>query len=437
MTTLAAGQAGWRELLEGALPSPDATPLGTLRGEAEDAFARLALPTGRDEAWRFTSLGPLLTGRYQVGGTPGGTLLPQISRFLLPEAEGGRITFIDGLFAPELSSLDGLPPGVELRPLSEAGAPRPPQLGAIVRHDESAFTACAARLAEDGGYLHVAAGVALEQPLQVLFVSSGAGPARAVAPRLHVTLGPGARATLVQMFVAAAEEASGFINAITELDVAEGARLTHVRVQSESRRAVHLESLGAKVGRDATYALGSVTLGARLSRLDARVEGTGTGMDATLDGLALLAGDQVADTHSALVHAQPNGRSRQAQRMILDGQSHAIFSGLIKVATGAVQTDSAQSSRGLLLSDRARIDTKPELAIQADDVKCAHGAAIGQLDPEQVFYLRARGLAPAAAEALLTYAFAAEALATVPVPSLRRQLQAVLLGRTAPRTEAR
>jgi Fe-S cluster assembly protein SufD len=122
--------------------------------------------------------------------------------------------------------------------------------------------------------------------------------------------------------------------------------------------------------------------------------------------------------------------------MILDGQSHAIFSGLIKVAPGAVQTDSAQSSRGLLLSDRARIDTKPELAIQADDVKCAHGAAIGQLDPEQVFYLRARGLAPAAAEALLTYAFAAEALATVPVPSLRRQLQAVLLGRTAPKTEA-
>ncbi|MEB3330400.1 MAG: Fe-S cluster assembly protein SufD [Candidatus Sericytochromatia bacterium] len=436
MTTLAPGHASWRELLEGALPPVDTTPLGALRGLAAEAFSQLPLPSGRDEAWRFTSLAPLLAERYEALPTAGAVLLPQVSRLLVPEAEGRRLTFVDGVLAPELSATGALPAGVELCSLGELDASRAARLGGVVRQDESAFTACAARLMHDGAWLHVPAGVVLEEPLQLLFVSSGSGAVRVTTPRVHVSLGRGASATLVQMYAAAAEEIAGFTNVVTEVALEAGARLTHVRVQSESRRAVHVETLGARLAQDACYALGSVTLGARLSRLDVRVEGTGTGMDATLDGLALLAGDQVADTHTALVHHQPHGRSRQAHRMILDGQAHAVFSGLIKVAPGAIQTDSAQSSRGLLLSAKARIDTKPELAIEADDVKCAHGAAVGQLDPEQLFYLRARGLDAPAAEALLTYAFAAEALASVPVPSLRRQLQGVLLGRTTARTVA-
>jgi Fe-S cluster assembly protein SufD len=401
-----------------------------------EAFSRLPLPTGRDEAWRFTSLAPLLAGRYQVVAPAEGVLLAQVSRFLLPEADGRRLTFVDGIYAPELSSAGPLPPGVELCPLSTIDRERAGRLGHIVRPDETAFTAGATRLTQDGVWLRVPPGLAWSEPVQLLFVSSGRGTARVTAPRVFVALGREASATLVQMYAAAAEDVGGFTNAVTEVDLEAGARLTHVRVQSESRQAIHVETSGARLAQDACYALGSVTLGARLSRLDVRLECTGTGVDATLDGLALLAGDQVADTHSALIHAQPHGRSRQAHRMVLDGRSHAIFSGLIKVAPGAIQTDSAQSSRGLLLSDKARIDTKPELAIEADDVKCAHGSAVGQLDLDQLFYLRARGLDAAAAEALLTYAFAAEALESVPVPSLKRQLQSLLLGRTTPRAEA-
>lgn len=431
MATAIAQPVQWQDLLTGEWPPIEGTSLAALRRQGEAVATRL-LPTARDEGWRFTGIAPLLASRYAADAPSNRVLAADIARHFLPEAEGLRLTFVDGVFAPELSARDALPSGLTAGPFAEVPVEwLDAHLGSVVAADQDAFTACAARLCRDGAWIHVAEGRCLTAPIQLLFVSSGSGPARLSTPRVRVTLERGAQATLVQTYVAVAEEATSLSNAVTEVSIGDGARLTHLRVQSESRQALHIETLGARLGRDAAYALSTIALGARLSRLDARITGTGTGMDASLDGMALLAGEQVADTHSALVHQQPHGKSRQAQRMILDGSSHAVFSGLIRVSPGAVGTDSAQSSRGLLLSPQARLDTKPELAIEADDVKCAHGAAVGQLDPEQLFYLRARGLDVATSEALLTYAFAAEALAAVSVPSLRRQLQAVLLNRTA------
>jgi Fe-S cluster assembly protein SufD len=191
-----------------------------------------------------------------------------------------------------------------------------------------------------------------------------------------------------------------------------------------------VEKLAATLGRDAHYALQSITLGARLSRFDVQITGNGENVDVQLDGLALLGADQETDTHSAIVHAKPNCRSRQLHKVVLDDKSHAVFNGKIVVARHAQRTDSAQSARGLLLSDRARVDITPELEIEADDVKCAHGAAIGQIDADQLFYLKSRGLDEAGARDLLTYAFAAEVVDRVPLESLRKQLRAVVVGRT-------
>jgi Fe-S cluster assembly protein SufD len=219
-------------------------------------------------------------------------------------------------------------------------------------------------------------------------------------------------------------------NGITEVLVHEGAELTHERIQRESPEALHVSNLRARVERDARYISRTITLGARLSRQTPHVVLTDEGTELTLDGLALLGDSQVADTHSFIDHTMPHGSSRQLHKAIVDGQARAVFNGRIFVRPGAQQTDAQQQSRTLLLSETAQVDTKPELEIFADDVKCAHGAAIGALDPEELFYLQSRGLNLPTARNLLTYGFAADLLARIPVPSLQRQLRQAVMART-------
>jgi Fe-S cluster assembly protein SufD len=225
-------------------------------------------------------------------------------------------------------------------------------------------------------------------------------------------------------------DAIHFNDAVTEVVVGEGARVRHVRVQREAEGAFHIAACAASLAKDARYASHTVTLGARLSRLNLGIVQHGDGVEVEVDGLALIAGRQLADTHSLVDHARPHGRCRQVHKCIVDGGAHAVFNGKILVRPGAQLTDSSQQSRSLLLSDRAHVDVKPQLEIFADDVKCAHGAAIGQLDAEQLFYLKSRGLSDSRARNLLTYAFAAEVIDRIPVPSLVERLKQTVLVRT-------
>ncbi|MEB3195997.1 MAG: Fe-S cluster assembly protein SufD [Candidatus Sericytochromatia bacterium] len=408
-------------------------PLARLRQQADQILRHAALPSPRDEAWRFTSLAPLTAHEYSRVQAPGQVEHSEVARYLWPEAEGCRLTFVDGHYAAHLSSRE---PGASLtvRAFSELdGEEWAAMLGRVAPTDGDVMAALAARHCRDGALVRIPADWCEERPIHLLFISTGLPIPSLIAPRVLVVAESGCRATLVQAYVALQETVQA-VHAVTEVLVERNARLHHLRVQSESRLATHLETWAARLAPSAHYTLKHITLGGRLSRLDVTIDGQGNEIDAHLDGLALLSGDQVADVHSRLIHAFPHGRSRQTQRMILDERSHAIFAGMIKVLPGAVQTDSAQSSRGLLLSPHARLDTKPELAIEADDVKCAHGAAIGQLDADQLFYLRARGISETESRALLTYAFASEVLEGVAIPTLRTQLQAVMLGRTtAPR----
>ena len=431
MTTVDTRDALLADLGAAAPATAGTDPLAQLRARAAAALEGARLPTLKDEAWRVTPLGSLLAHRYRpVATRPAGVLMPDITRFLVPEAEDHRLVFVDGHYAPELSSTASPCPGLILGPLSQVDpAVLGPHLGAHADLGQDVFTALSARFATEGAAIVVPDGLACDQPIQLLFVSTGQGDPAYVAPRVLIVAGKHAEITVMQEYVVLAEHPY-FTNAVTEVAVGEGGRVRHVRVQSESRQATHLERLGATLARDAAYALQSITLGARLSRLDVCVTGEGENMDAALDGLALLGGDQEADTHSAIVHARPHGRSHQLHKMVIDDTAHAVFNGKIVVAPGAQLTDSSQAGRGLLLSDRARIDTKPELEIEADDVKCAHGVAIGQIDQEQLFYLKARGIDEATARDLLTYAFAAEVIDHVPLASLRKQLQAVVVGRT-------
>jgi Fe-S cluster assembly protein SufD len=266
--------------------------------------------------------------------------------------------------------------------------------------------------------------------VHLLFVASEADAAS--HPRILVVAESGSSVTLIEDHVAL-QEGCYFSNSVAEIAVGAHATVGHVRVQRDSEAAFHIASCAVSLADASRYRSVSVALGARLSRLDIDVRQTAEAAECMLDGLALIGGNQLADTHSRIDHLKPHGTSRQLHKCIVDGAAHAVFNGKVMVRPGAQKTDSAQSSRNLLLTKKAVVDTLPQLEILADDVKCTHGATVGQLDGEEVFYLRTRGLSEAAARDLLTYAFGAEVIDRIPVASLRRRLEQAVLERTARR----
>jgi Fe-S cluster assembly protein SufD len=278
---------------------------------------------------------------------------------------------------------------------------------------------------EDGAVLLVPKNMKVALPLHLLFITQAATPI-AVFPRVLVVLERGAELELV-------EEHHGvgtYLSCpVVEVRVGEGAILRHERVQRDSDEAFHLGTLRAEVAKGGQYHSRTLSFGARLSRQQPWVR-LAEGAEASLDGLALLDGHQVADTHSFLLHAEPHATSHQLHKCIVDGHARAIFNGQVRVAPHAQGTDARQQSRNLLLSESARMDTKPQLEIYADDVKCSHGATVGQLDPEEMFYLQSRGLNADDARNLLTYGFAGDVLNRIPVASLRRALRQLVMART-------
>jgi Fe-S cluster assembly protein SufD len=278
---------------------------------------------------------------------------------------------------------------------------------------------------EDGAVLLVPKNLKVALPLHLLFITNAESPV-AVFPRILVVLERGAELELVEE-----HHGSGIYLTcpVVEIRVGEGAILRHERVQRDGEEAFHLGTLKAEVAKGGQYHSRTLSFGARLSRQQPWVR-LAEGAEASLDGLALLDGHQVADTHSFLLHAEPNASSHQLHKCIVDGKGRAVFNGQILVAPRAQGTDAKQQSRNLLLSEAARVDTKPQLEIYADDVKCSHGATVGALDPEELFYLQSRGLDADDARNLLTYGFAADVLTRVPVASLRRALRQLVMART-------
>jgi len=411
-----------------ALPTGPNAWLNRLRADALERANVLAVPSTRDEDWRFTDLAPLYKTAYQPADAPGTPSREAIEPLLVPEA-GNRLVYVDGHFVPELSATgaDGL--SVSTVADSVRGAPGTAEahLARHVGFEKDPFAAVNTAHLQHGAVITAPRGLRAERPVHVLFVSTR--PDCASYPRVLVVVDRSAELTFIEDHVSLTD-AAYFVNGVTEIAVGENAGVHHVRVQRESDRAFHIATCGVELARDARYVSQSISFGGRISRLNHNLRQAGEGTDCELDGLALIAGRQLADTHSSIDHAQPSGRSRQRHKCIVDGAAHAVFNGRIVVRRGAQRTDSSQSSRNLLLTGKAHVDTKPQLEILADDVKCAHGATVGQLDPDHIFYLRSRGLSEAAARNLLTYAFAAEIVDRVPVATLRARLEELVMRRT-------
>ena len=410
------------------LPSAPQPWLNERRGAALERANALSVPTTRDEEWRFTDLAPLTRSQWRAPAGNATVDSAAIAPFLIPEA-GARLVFVDGLYAPTLSQLPG-DAGVTVAPLAEAmkrGVALEAHLAKHVGFENNVFAALNTAHLKDAAVVHVARDAACEKPIHILHVATEAG---AVAyPRCVVIAEAGCGCTVIEEYQALTAEAY-FTNGVTEIAIAPNAKLHHVKLQLESAKAFHMATCAVRVGRDASYRSQTISVGSRLSRYELGVHLGGEGAYAQIDGLALIAERQLADTHTTLDHAFPNGKSEQLHKTIVGGGAHAVFNGKICVREGAQLTDSAQQSRNLLLSDRATVDTKPQLEIFADDVKCAHGATVGQLDADQLFYLRSRGLPEQAARNLLTYAFGASVIERIPVRSLVQRLERIVMAQT-------
>ncbi len=405
-------------------PSPWAF-VDALRSQGHVDLGSLAMPTLRDEAWRFTDLAPLARLSLQPAGRAGAVSAADMAGFQLDEATT-RLVFVDGFHAPELSSRATDLGGALVANLPVALAAQAAAVQAhLGRHQPAGsdvFASFNTAFLRDAAVVLVPRNVVLAAPVHLLFITTQAGIVS--HPRCLLIAEAGSSLTLIEDHVSL-QGAACLGNAVSEIVLAEQARVQHIRVQRGGAQAFHIGNTTVSLGRASRYRSVAVDMGAQLARHQLDVT-LGEGADCAVDGLAVVAvvvGNQLADTHSCIVHAQPHGRSRQFHKCIAGGTARAVFNGKVKVSPGAQHTDAAQMSRNLLRGARARIDTQPQLEILADDVKCAHGATVGSLDAEEVFYLQSRGLSDSAARELLTYAFGAEIIARIPVPSLRLQLQ--------------
>jgi Fe-S cluster assembly protein SufD len=388
-------------------------------------FGELGFPTRRQEAWRFTDLRPLQRASFAPAAGAAAVPPAALDGHRLDGA-AHRLVLVNGRFSPELSLLGPLPAGAWLASTRRTVAERPGLVEAALDETDlvgaQPFASLNAAFFADGFVLALDPGVALEQPVQIVHIGRADTP-QAAHLRNLVWLREGSAATLVENWIGTGAYWS---NAVTALKLGERARMQHVKVQDEGHEGIHFAVLRAELAADARYDSFVLTQGARLSRHDTLAKIAGEGAHCALNGAFLLRGDQEATNATFVDHAAPSGTTREVWKGVVEDRAHGVFLGRIAVRPEAQKTDAEQTNHNLLLSRRATVDTKPELEILADDVKCSHGATVGDLDESALFYLRSRGLPEALARRLLIEAFAAEAIATVDNPALHAHLTAHL-----------
>ena len=398
--------------------------LQELRDRASLWVNKLTIPTKRDEEWRFTDLSPLLKVNFQQPQIKVDLAESAIANFILPEAPI-RLVFVNGTYAPQLSAVADLPEGLVVSNLAQLPVTHRSKVSQYLAQKEGAtevFTVLNTAGLTDAAVVWVAKNTVVEAPIHLLFLSVADESATITQPRCLVVAESGSAVTLIEEYTNTDEQGLYFSNAVTEIFVEQNAGVSHTRVQREGKAAFHIGKSAIAQARDSRYTCNAISLGAKLSRHNLEVLQTGEQTETTLNGLTVIAGEQLADTHSLIAYTKPYGTSNQLHKCIVADKGHAVFNGKVFVPQAAQLTNAGQLNRNLLLSPKARVDTKPQLEITADNVKCSHGATVGQLEADEVFYLQSRGLNQSDARKLLIDAFAAEILNQLPVASLSRQL---------------
>ncbi|HEY5298363.1 MAG TPA: Fe-S cluster assembly protein SufD [Verrucomicrobiae bacterium] len=419
--------------------------LAPVRKAGLASFAELGFPTLHDEDWRFTNVAPIAKLNFQLAKevSANGAETKLIDESAFAKLPGNRLVFVNGFFSEKLSSLKPNSGGVKIENLSaalgsgtgilpvnrlEACSTIEKHLGKYAHTASNTFAALNQAFFSDGAFIFIPQGVEIAEPIQLIYISSAKNSGETIQPRNLIVAEANSKATIVESYLSASDE-TYFTNAVTEIVAGENASIEHIKLQDESAKAFHIATIAGEFGRASNVTVHSFALGAKLSRTNIRAKLAGEGLECILNGLYLTRGEQLADHHMIVEHAQPHCASHEYFNGILDDKSKGVFHGRIYVHPIAQKTDAKQTNKNLLLSDDATADTKPQLEIYADDVKCTHGATIGQLNNESIFYLRARGIGEETARRMLIHAFAGEIVERVKCAPVRDELDKLVWDR--------
>ena len=404
--------------------------LQAMRREAMDRLAASGFPTTKQEEWRFTSVAPIVETPFERPG-PKAAGLALVRSHEICEAHRHLLVFVNGQFTPSLSQVSGLPKGAFIGSLREGGLKHAPvelveqHYGRATAAVRSPFANLNTAFADDGALIYLPPGVAMDEPVQLLYLAVPNGAPVVTHPRNLVIADRESRVSLVETYGGTAGSVY-WSNAVTEIIAGAGSRVDAYRVQRDSEKAYHTGATYSDQGRDSNVSVHPVVFGAVLSRHDIVTRLGGENGRCIINGLYILGGKQHADHHTTIDHAQPHCESHEYMNGVLDGKSHGVFTGRIIVRPGAQRTDSKQTNNNLVLSEDARADSQPQLEIYADDVKCTHGATLGPIDPNKMFYLTSRGIPTAEARSLLTYGFGAEIIDRMDIAPLQAQLDRMI-----------
>jgi Fe-S cluster assembly protein SufD len=413
-----------------SLPGHGLPWLRDLRRRALDRFVSTGFPGPRLEAWKYTSVRPIVRREFSLSAETVHVDPDRVAGCLFPDMPCYLLVFVNGFFCDEMSEI---PASLDIQPLSrvlsgDAETIRPYM--ADGNGDEAAaFEALNTAFMQDGAFIRIERDASLDRPVHLLFLSDDGQERPSMTHiRNFIIAEPGSRATIIESY-AGDESVTRFMTAVTDVMVEENAGIEHYRLQEEGLKSFHIGAIRVRQAGDSSYLSHNISLGAALARTDIRAEFTAGGADCSLNGLYVVGGRQHSDQHTRIDHAVPACTSREFYRGVVDGQGHAVFNGKLVVHDGAEKTDASQTNHNLLLSADAEVDTKPELEIYADDVRCTHGATIGQLDDESVFYLRSRGIGEELARSILTFAFADDVIRRMPLEPVRARLENIIIGR--------
>jgi len=417
--------------VESSLNGAKDHPVHALRQAGITRFNELGFPTTRHEEWKYTNILPLAkttfkaSFRYDAAGVTPET----VTHFSFEGLDCIQLVFVNGHFSAELSHTTDLPEGVTVLSLAEAFNSHPDliqaHLGKYAVADENPFVALNNAFIQDGAFLHVAKNIVLEKPVHFLYLSSAPDEPVRSHPRNLFILDTGAQVNVIEHYTGI-ENQTYFTNPVTEVVLAANAEIHLIRLQDESKNAYHVSATQVVQQRDSRFYANSFDFGAKIVRNDPGMRADGEGTHSELNGLYVLNGDQHCDNHTVIDHAMPNATSHEIYKGVLSDNARAVFNGKIFVRQDAQKIDSVQENNNILLSDSAEVDTKPQLEIFADDVKCTHGATIGKLDDEPIFYLQARGIDREKAKTILTHAFAYQVIDFVQIEEMHPYLNKLL-----------
>src|SRR3989339_388584 len=415
---------------ENSLNGGKAKPVHELRRSAISKFSELQFPTTRDEEWKYTNISPLLKHDFVPVQKSAEDYEFEVNHFLFDKMEHSLIVFINGMYSSGLSKIKDLPKGVVVKSLSEAIKEDNPivkrHLGQYADFKNHIFTSLSAAFVQDGAFIYIPDGKVVEDPIHILFLTISDNQKILVQPRNLFVAGKNSQFTIIEHFASTSDEDIYFTNSVTEIVTEENAFVDHLKVQEESKKAFHIGRMDVHQERNSNFVSHLISFGAAISRNDFNSRFNDDGGESMLNGLFHIEGTQLFDAHTLIDHAKPHCNSHEHYKGILMGSSRGVFNGKVIVRKNAQKTNAFQENNNIILSDDALVNTKPQLEIFANDVKCSHGATIGQLDNDAMFYLKTRGIGVDRAKAILIHAFASDVVRYIKVNAVREYIESIL-----------